>query len=296
MTDQPQEPYTRVPNALLDNMHELGNAELRVLLAVIRKTAGFQKSCDVISVSQVADMTGLTRRNAHEALQALVTAGYLDREQASKQMYCYTVKPYPVGIRLDHTPTGNVPPRDTAPYPVGIQSEVKPYPLGDTQKKDSKEKKERVTRASDDAASRPTRKARGAKPDVTPEPIRNSIAAACAAESGRMLARVNKAAKAIWSRQQANGKTVEQTVAAVPLVAAFLRRAVYPFTEGQPLTPEAFDDRWAQAAEDERARRKQLTDLAAPPPVASDAPRRMTREESAARLRELAAAKNGGAA
>lgn len=110
-----------------------------------------------------------------------------------------------------------------------------------------------------------------------------------------MLARVNKAAKAIWSRQQENGKTAEQTVAAVPLVAAFLRRTVYPFTEGQPLTPEAFDDRWAQAAEDERARRRQITDLAAPPPPAPDAPRRMSREESAARLRELAAAKNGGA-
>lgn len=155
---------------------------------------------------------------------------------------------------------------------------------------------EGVTAAADAAPSRPTRKAREAKPDVTPEPIRQAIADACAAESGRMLARVNKAAKAIWSRQQANGKTVEQTVAAVPLVVGFLRRSVYPFTEGQPLTPEAFDDRWAQAAEDEKARRRALVELTVPatPAPAADAPKRMTPAESAARLRELDAAKRNG--
>lgn len=32
--------WTKIPNALLENMADLGNAELRVLLALIRKTAG----------------------------------------------------------------------------------------------------------------------------------------------------------------------------------------------------------------------------------------------------------------
>lgn len=110
-----------------------------------------------------------------------------------------------------------------------------------------------------------------------------------------MLARVNKAAKAIWSRQQANGKTADQTVAAVPLVAAFLRRTVYPYTEGQPLTPEAFDDRWAAAAEDEKSRRRQIAELTAEPKSAEPKPKRLTPAESAARMRELdAARRNGG--
>lgn len=91
--------------------------------------------------------------------------------------------------------------------------------------------------------------------DTTPAIVREALATACAADSGRMLARVNVAAKAIWARQQARGISAEQTAAGVPQVAAYLRRCVYPYTTGQPLTPEAFDDRWAAAAEDARQRR-----------------------------------------
>lgn len=269
MTDQPQEPYTRVPNALLDNMHELGNAELRVLLAVIRKTAGFQKPCDVISVSQVADMTGLTRRNAHEALQALVTAGYLGREQASKQMYCYTVKPYPVGIRLDHTPTGNVPPRDTAPYPVGIQSEAKPYPLGDTQKKDSKEKKERGERAT--------------RTPPTPNEIRTALADVCQVDMSvgtrEQLLQVNQTAGALWRAGEKSGKTAAEVADAIRYVAGWFRKHDWRGKRGETPRPAQIREVWREA-------------MAAKPKPASSTPAepvrpRRTREEVAAEAKAL---------
>jgi phage replication O-like protein O len=136
------EGWTAVPNELLDHMGDLGNAELRVLLALIRKTAGYQKESDRVSVSQLATMTGLTTRNAQAAVTKLLEGGYIGREQASKQMYSYFVKPYPVGTRIDHIPTGQgedtVSLGDTEPYPVGTRLPVKPYPVGTTQKKDLK--------------------------------------------------------------------------------------------------------------------------------------------------------------
>jgi phage replication O-like protein O len=41
MADQPT--FTRIPNDIIEAMPSLGNAELRVLLAIARKTHGWQK-------------------------------------------------------------------------------------------------------------------------------------------------------------------------------------------------------------------------------------------------------------
>lgn len=142
MADQPG--YTRIPNEIIEAMPLLGNAELRVLLAIARKTLGWQKECDRISVSQLATATGLTSRNTQSALTSLLEKGLIVREPAGKQTYCYSIKPYPLGTQLDnHIPSDTMSPRDTVPYPLGTQLNDKPYPLGITQKKDLKEKKER---------------------------------------------------------------------------------------------------------------------------------------------------------
>lgn len=142
MSDQPT--FTRIPNNIIEAMPYLGNAELRVLLAIARKTIGWQKECDVISVSQLATITGLTSRNTQQAIVALLDKGLISRESAGKQGYCYTLQTIsPRDTVSDHIPSEPISLGDTEPYPVGIQLEVKPYPVGITQKKESKEKKER---------------------------------------------------------------------------------------------------------------------------------------------------------
>jgi len=78
MADLPT--YTRIPNDIIEAMPKLGNAELRVLLAIARKTYGWQKECDVISVSQLAKMTGLTSRNTQNAVVTLLEKGLITRE------------------------------------------------------------------------------------------------------------------------------------------------------------------------------------------------------------------------
>lgn len=142
MSDQPG--YTRLPNDIIEAMPYLGNAELRVLLAIARKTIGFQKDADRISVSQIETLTGLTSRNAQRAIVSLLEKGYITREQIGKQAYSYAIQTIsPRDTEQNHVPTEPISPRDTEPYPLGTRIEVKPYPLGTTQKKDLKQKKER---------------------------------------------------------------------------------------------------------------------------------------------------------
>lgn len=54
--------YTQVPDALFDRfLPELSGAELKVVLYIVRRTFGFKKTDDDISISQL--MNGITKRN-----------------------------------------------------------------------------------------------------------------------------------------------------------------------------------------------------------------------------------------
>lgn len=53
---------TQVPNHVLDHwMAELSGAEFKVLLYIVRRTFGFQKESDSISISQI--VSGITTRD-----------------------------------------------------------------------------------------------------------------------------------------------------------------------------------------------------------------------------------------
>jgi len=57
---------TQVPNVLLDEViPKLPPGAVRVLLAIVRKTYGFQKSSDCISYSQLQVLTGLSREGVN---------------------------------------------------------------------------------------------------------------------------------------------------------------------------------------------------------------------------------------
>lgn len=64
----------QVPNEVVDDgwLKELGGAEFKVLLFIIRKTFGFNKiSGDRIPLSQIIAGTGLARQSAVSAIQVL---------------------------------------------------------------------------------------------------------------------------------------------------------------------------------------------------------------------------------
>lgn len=82
--------YTMVPDQLIDDqMYLLTGAELKVLLYICRRTFGFKKDDDAISLSQITDGivtrdgkrldhgTGLSRRATIEALRNLEEMGLI---------------------------------------------------------------------------------------------------------------------------------------------------------------------------------------------------------------------------
>ncbi len=143
MTDQPNGEWTKIPNAILDAMPKMGDAELRVVLAILRKTAGWQKECDVISISQLERITGLSRPAVVTGIKAAMERGVLSREPAKRNGYCYRV----VNV-LNQSSELTSKATELELVNVLNQSDPQLVNVLNTQKKDSKERKERerVTR------------------------------------------------------------------------------------------------------------------------------------------------------
>ena len=64
--------HTQVPNSFIDEtMRELKGAEVKVFMIICRKTIGWHKETDSISVSQIMDFTGLSDGGAQAAIHSL---------------------------------------------------------------------------------------------------------------------------------------------------------------------------------------------------------------------------------
>lgn len=73
--------YTQTPNDLFDHwLPHLGEVELKVLLVIMRKTFGWHKTRDRISLSQLEILTGSTQTNIGTALKGLISKGLISRE------------------------------------------------------------------------------------------------------------------------------------------------------------------------------------------------------------------------
>jgi phage replication O-like protein O len=69
--------FTQVPNEIIDLMPQLSGSEFKVLVAICRKTIGWHKTHDAISLSQLHTMTGLESSPCVEALKKLETLGLI---------------------------------------------------------------------------------------------------------------------------------------------------------------------------------------------------------------------------
>ncbi|MGF7454412.1 replication protein [Pasteurella bettyae] len=82
----------QVPNALVDDlMAELGGVELKCYLLVIRKTKGWSKEFDAISLSQFMTFTGAGKTAVINALKNLVDAGLLVRKVGARNTSVYAI-------------------------------------------------------------------------------------------------------------------------------------------------------------------------------------------------------------
>ena len=73
--------YFQTPNDLIDHwLPHLGESELKILLLIIRKTFGWNKERDRISLSQMEKFTGLSRSNVCSGINSLVEKGMILKE------------------------------------------------------------------------------------------------------------------------------------------------------------------------------------------------------------------------
>ena len=122
--------FVKFPNELFDKLltAELTGGELKVLLAIIRQTLGFNVDTAPISVSLLQKMTGLTKGAACKTLTALKSKNIINAEKQAKN------KPQIVSINTDFSawkvfPTGNTRcfPQETQVFPTGNTYYIKTY-------------------------------------------------------------------------------------------------------------------------------------------------------------------------
>lgn len=132
--------FTQTPNVFYDEiMSELGYAELKCLLYIFRRTYGFHKQSDRISLSQFVDGiegldngTGLAKKNVYPALESLVEKKLVKKDTTGNttRYSLYLLEPSKVGTQSTQT--------RYAKYPeLGTQSTIQKKEKESIQNKDS---------------------------------------------------------------------------------------------------------------------------------------------------------------
>jgi len=85
----------QIPNSVIDELlAKLTCAELKCYLFVVRKTKGWNKESDSISVSQFMEVTGLSKKSVITACESLVQMGLLERSGGERKLNTYSVKAF----------------------------------------------------------------------------------------------------------------------------------------------------------------------------------------------------------
>jgi Bacteriophage replication protein O len=141
---------TPVPDEVFDVLApQLSEAELRVLLYIIRRTFGFKKQKDPISLTQLVDGirtkdgnvldlgTGMSRRGVIKGCQGLVKKGVISVEKRLSDRD-YAVNVYSLRFQDDRE-VGNVVPygREPSSLPVGNQVALQQTVIQETEKQET---------------------------------------------------------------------------------------------------------------------------------------------------------------
>lgn len=94
--------YTQIPNDMLDNdLPSMGKAECKVVLAIARKTFGWHKESDRISISQLEDLTGLSRQGVISGIDAAIKRGNVEKIEHETGPNEYKLVVNPLDQRAD---------------------------------------------------------------------------------------------------------------------------------------------------------------------------------------------------
>lgn len=119
--------YTQVPNEFIDIiMSNIGGSSVKVFLAICRKTIGWHKDTDSISLTQLQEMTGISRNTLLDSINELGGLLVIDKKEGKTNKYTINFDQYQKLVR--------VPVPKTEPVPVPKTEHTKETP----QKKDLK--------------------------------------------------------------------------------------------------------------------------------------------------------------
>jgi phage replication O-like protein O len=99
------ENYTKIPNVLIDKyMPLLRPAEFVVLIAIARKTVGWHKKSDMVAISTIILMTGLSKNSVKKSLKNLKTLGIISQNTVAfrgRYAYEYAITSELSGSQID---------------------------------------------------------------------------------------------------------------------------------------------------------------------------------------------------
>lgn len=78
--------HTQIPNVIIDQlMSELSHAQFKVLIAICRKTIGWHKQSDYISISQIMDLTNVSNKTAVKTIRELEEMGLISTKKQTRK-------------------------------------------------------------------------------------------------------------------------------------------------------------------------------------------------------------------
>lgn len=246
--------FTRIPNTLLDiALPKLGYAELKIILVIIRKTIGWNKRRDQISLSQFEELTGLTRRNVSRAIVRLRDAGLIRQYRVGQKSYFEVNIDAGIDASVEEIP-------DTASItkiPVLVSQGIQSSITGDTvlvslrppQKKERKKKEMKNSAVADAPAApgKPKRKMEDANIPSGYGDLFVKIAAVC-----RIDPKIPKHAKQISNAAKylANRNVTPDRIDAF---SAWWRKNDFRGQRGEYTLPNYIAELWLQFEESQNA-------------------------------------------
>lgn len=83
---------TQTPNDILDiHMKGLSGSEFKVVMSILRKTLGWHKWADYISISQIMEATGLSNRQCIDCVNSLEQKGFIKTSKSKRRTTLITI-------------------------------------------------------------------------------------------------------------------------------------------------------------------------------------------------------------
>lgn len=84
--------HTQIPNVIIDqHMSELSHAQFKVLMAICRKTIGWHKQSDYISISQIVELAGVSNKTVVGAIKQLEKKGFIVTQKTNRSTTLITI-------------------------------------------------------------------------------------------------------------------------------------------------------------------------------------------------------------